>query len=149
MAKGRPAPRGRKVRKGPKVRRAFPGYRDLPGQQGRKVRPVQRLMDRFLLIGIDACTDPNLAPTLEGCQDRLPLESTLVQKFLYPEGCVGRLPDLSTITSSSKIREGCPPQQNVSASTDVADDTADVFIIQGGEVRFSGFGLTVGFKITF
>ena len=106
------------------------------------------MMDRFLLFGIDACTDPTLAPTLEGCLERLPPESTVVQKFVYPVGCSGRIPSVANI-SGRNTAEGCPPQQNIEARNVGVDDTADLFIIQGGDIRFGGFGLTLGFKITF
>lgn len=106
------------------------------------------MMDRFIRFGIDACTDPNLAPTLEGCLDRLPPESTIIQKFVYPEGCSGSIPSVANI-SGRNTAEGCPPQQNIDARNTGVDDTADVFIIQGGDIRFGGFGITLGFKITF
>ncbi len=107
-------------------------------------------MDRFLLYGLDGCTDPILAPTLPQCQERLPPESTTTQKFVYPQGCSGTIPSLPQITSASGgAAEGCPPQRGIDARTSGVDDTADIYIVQGGDIRLGGFSLGLGFKFTF
>lgn len=103
------------------------------------------MLDRFLSFGVDVCTDPDLVDQFPECQDRNPPESTAVRKHIWPEGCTTSIPQVGSFNTP----EGCPPPTGKTAATTGADNVADVFIVQGGDIKLGGFSLGVGFKFTF
>jgi len=100
-------------------------------------------MDRYLSYAIDICSTPD-GKGNPGCAGVTP---STTPAYVWPGGCATIIPGLG-----SKVAEGCPPPQpfaSTSPKTSDIDNTADIYIIQGGRIHLGGFGLGVGMKFSF
>lgn len=104
-----------------------------------------RILDRYLLYGVDVCSLPGAA-TNPVCVDQ---EKPTIPQYVWPgSGCT---PVPQDATLGNFLGEGCPPGSNQSTQVTLADsdNASDTYIIQGGEIKLGGFSLGIGFKITF
>jgi outer membrane protein W len=100
-----------------------------------------RSLDRFLNYGIDICTiDQGVGNP--AC-DKSFLTPMTADRFVLPAGCPTIPPAID-----ARVPEGCPTPISGPSSSGL-DDTSDRFLVQGGEIRFDGFSLGVGIKLTF
>ena len=100
-------------------------------------------MDRYLQYGIDICSTPD-GKGNPGCAGISP---SATPAYVWPGNCATIIPGIG-----NKVAEGCPPPQpftSASPKTTAIDDTADIYIIQGGRIHLGGFALGVGMKFTF
>ena len=100
-----------------------------------------RSMDRFLNYGIDICTTPQ-GVGHPAC-DKSFLGPATPDRFMLPAGCPTIAPAID-----ARIPEGCPTP-TAGPSTNLVDNATDNFLVQGGGIRFDGFSLGVGIKLTF
>jgi hypothetical protein len=131
-------------------------------------------MDTYLLYGIDICTFGG--QSFEGIDGRTKSADTNTKcftdangngrldpgedsnittgtNFVWPAGCARSAIQVSLDFENlnNKANVGCPPIGGVPAltSTTSTDDAADVYIIQGGNIKLGGFSLGFGFKFLF
>jgi len=103
-----------------------------------------RIMDRYLLWGVDVCTQPGAASNPICTQEDL---SPLSTQYVWPAGC-----SINPVAAPSVVGEGCPPTPQAPGFGAVAtgvDDQSDIYLIQGGTISLGGFSLGVGVKFTF
>jgi opacity protein-like surface antigen len=107
-----------------------------------------RMLDRFLLYGIDICSTPGGAGN-PLCDTANPGTST---RFVFPEGCGTSIPS----PDSTLPPEGCPAPpapppdgQLGSITTTGVDNVSDIFLAQGGKIHLGGFSLGFGLKFSF
>jgi len=103
-----------------------------------------RIMDRYLLWGVDVCTQTGAASNPICTPEDL---SPLSTQHVWPAGC-----SINPVASPSVVGEGCPPTPAASglgAAATGVDDQADIYLIQGGKISLGGFSLGVGVKFTF
>jgi hypothetical protein len=100
-----------------------------------------RTLDRFLNYGYDICTTPQ-GVGHPACE-QTSLGPATPDRFVLPAGCPTIVPAVDV-----RVPEGCPTPVT-GPSTNLVDNTTDNFTVQGGEIRYDGFSLGVGFKMTF
>jgi opacity protein-like surface antigen len=130
--------------------RSGPGVIPFPGSPAKPIHYVNtdsedvnfsRSMDRFLNYGIDICTTPQ-GVGHPACSTAL-VDQSFADQYVLPVGCPT---SISLITDL--VPEGCPaPITGVSSS--LVDNESDNYTLQGGEIRYDGFSLGVGIKLTF
>lgn len=101
-----------------------------------------RSMDRFLSYGLDICTTPEGVGN-PACS-KTALNPSTPDRYVLPSGCDSNPPSAVDF----RMQEGCPrPRPGPSTNRD--DNTDDNYTVQGGEIRYDGFALGVGLKLTF